>query len=978
MQRQTLPHTIVPESYDLLIDTNTSSLTFTGSVKIYAVAKQDLSSFKLNASSVKINEIQIKEKKIDFLHENDLITINYDLKENEKIIIQILYEGKVSDEMNGYYVSKGEMMFSTHFEPTSARNAFPCFDQPDMKAIFNIMLMVPESYTALSNSEVDYVVEDEKHEDKFNSLCELRKNKLQNLGEKTNELLFANDFDKLVIKKSSHEKLVVFKPSPMMSTYLVAWVLGKLGYIERISDYEPRIKLRVYSNKEDVKHGKYALDVAHDCIKFFQDYFKIEYPLEKLDMVGIPEFAMGAMENWGLITYRKSSLLFNEENSPLTTKMNVADTVCHELAHQWFGNLATMKWWNDLWLNEGFATWAASLGVSNLKKELVDWDAWTGFISNDMEYGMGYDSLHSTHEIQVEVNDPEDIDQIFDGISYSKGASLIRMLEDYLGAEVFREGLYRYLKKFEYKNAETNDLWKELEEVSQNKDITRVMNYWTTKKGFPLIRVKDEMDKIFLSQERFYLIKDYQREKCYESEDKNSNKINEDVSTLESDDKNTIEINLNNNNTNESAGEDSTKESIPNDASPNTWMVPLRLAFFDDLKQNPTKLNDSLLVELRVKGNHEIIKKSNFYKFNNEGTGFYRVMYENHGNILKLLENKELSAKNRLNIMNDLFQLSIGSYISYTIPIYASSFCKEENNSDVIFSVLGGLGEIKGIFYNDKEQKERLRLLILSLVSDRISSIDFKVAGKDANETSLNTYIINAAVNNNDENCVKILKDIYNEYKMGKKVIDPSFRKAMFIAVMSGNNNNNDTDNTSDTSTSSSDTSEVTNNDISTGDKNSNENPYYLNTTSNFKDLWCEYLKETADDVKNIILSALGCSQNKEDINFLKHEFLKKNIKLQDKIYLITALAGNLIKRKEIINFVMEKYDDIQRMFGNNFSLFAYVIERTFSVIADEETRTKLCVLLRSKNVKGYERAVEKSLERSAIKIRFRETNLEK
>ncbi|KAM0675733.1 hypothetical protein GVAV_000508 [Gurleya vavrai] len=940
--RKVLPAQITPIEYMLLLDTDTEKETFSGSLTITMLVTEPTKNIILNSTDLNINKIKINEKQVDFNIKDDNLIINYEVFPGN-YLVSILYDGKISKEMNGYYISRGDdPMFSTHFEPTSARSAFPCFDQPDMKAVFRIMLLLPGKLVGLSNCEVEHEIKNIK--DLLNEKEDKNQIKKNFLFEKKTNDESEFSFNESILKNTKNEKLLIFKKSPIMSTYLVAWVIGNISYIERISDYEPKIKMRVYSAKEDVKNGKYALDVAHDCIKIFQDYFKIDYPLEKLDMVGIPEFAMGAMENWGLITYRKSSLLYDEKKSPLTTKKNVAETVCHELAHQWFGNLATMKWWNDLWLNEGFATWAAALGVSNLSKDLVDWDIWTAFISSDVEYGMGYDSLNSTHEIQIEVNDPEDIDQIFDGISYSKGASLIRMIEDYIGADKFRNGLSNYLKRFEYGNAETNDLWNELEKASGKDNITEMMNYWTRRKGFPLIRIEENNNFLNLTQERFYLIKDYKKEdlkgnnerKEGDNKEDDKKEVDKKEDFIRNDDKkedhekeNELDKNnLKNNEIIEKNNQDELEET--------NWTIPVRVNFIKENNNSPKKIKSQnpFLFELTEKQSiGQIEKISDVYKLNDDGIGFYRVLYKNEENIIKLLKDSKLSSKNRLNLMNDLFQLSIGSYIKYETPIQASLNFKNENNCDVLFSVLGGLSEIKGIFYDVDDKKKELSEIMLDLVKERVDEIDLKNGGKDANEVSLNTSIINTAVSNDDKNTIEKLFNLFEDYKKDNSIIHPSFRKAMFTSLIKKNEENI------------------------------------------FGELWNIYKNESADDVKNNILLALGNTVNEKEISFLLNEFLGKTIKMQDKIYLISSLMGNFEKRNEIIDFVIDKYDDISKMFDKHSSLFAYVIERVFSCIADSKRRQKSVELFRKYKIKSYERAVEKSLERSAVKINFRKIN---
>lgn len=284
--------------------------------------------------------------------------------------------------------------------------------------------------------------------------------------------------ENIFLKPKNNWKIVNFDKSVKMSTYLVAYVVGELEFIGTLTERQ-NIPIRVYTPIGFAQQGQFALDVGKRSLDFFADYFDVPYTLPKMDMVAIPDFLMGAMENWGLVTCRMTSILFDSKKSTLRIKQNVAYTVGHELAHQWFGNLVTMSWWSDLWLNEGFATWAGWLVSDYLFPE---WDIWTCFIINDFQSGLFSDSLRSSHPIEVPIKDPSDISQIFDSISYSKGASVIRMLETYLGSEVFKNGLREYIKKYSFSNACTNQLWDVLEKVSK-KEVSKFMSVWIRNVG---------------------------------------------------------------------------------------------------------------------------------------------------------------------------------------------------------------------------------------------------------------------------------------------------------------------------------------------------------------------------------------------------------------------------------------------------------------------------------------------------------------
>ncbi|XP_053118204.1 puromycin-sensitive aminopeptidase isoform X3 [Hemicordylus capensis] len=383
--------------------------------------------------------------------------------------LKIDFVGELNDKMKGFYRSKyttpsGETRFAavTQFEATDARRAFPCWDEPAIKATFDISLVVPKDRVALSNMNV------------------------------TDRRPYPDDENLVEVK---------FARTPVMSTYLVAFVVGEYDFVETRST--DGVLVRVYTPVGKAEQGKFALEVAAKTLPFYKDYFNVPYPLPKIDLIAIADFAAGAMENWGLVTYRETALLIDPKNSCSSSRQWVALVVGHELAHQWFGNLVTMEWWTHLWLNEGFASWIEYLCVDHCFPE---YDIWTQFVSADYTRAQELDALDNSHPIEVNVGHPSEVDEIFDAISYSKGASVIRMLHDYIGDEDFRKGMHLYLTKFQHKNAATEDLWESLENAS-GKPIAAVMNTWTKQMGFPLVYVEAEQqedDKVLkLVQKKF-------------------------------------------------------------------------------------------------------------------------------------------------------------------------------------------------------------------------------------------------------------------------------------------------------------------------------------------------------------------------------------------------------------------------------------------------------------------------------------------
>ncbi|KJH43794.1 peptidase family M1 [Dictyocaulus viviparus] len=388
----------------------------------------------------------------------------------QTVILSLEYTGEINDKMRGFYRSsykdeqnQEKFLASTQFESTFARYAFPCFDEPIYKATFDISLVVDPGMTAISNMPIMAATPCDFH--------------------------------------GSKKIWVKFDRTPQMSTYLVAFVVGELDYIQTSSKCGTIV--RVYTVPGKRCQGTYSLDLAAKAIDWYNDWFGIDYPLPKCDLVAIPDFSMGAMENWGLVTYREVLLLIDPSKSSTRQKSYVALVVAHELAHFWFGNLVTMKWWTDLWLKEGFASFMEYLFVGYMCPEFKIWEH---FVNDELAQGFKLDALRNSHPIEVEIDNPCELEEIYDRITYAKSNAINRMLFNYLGESTFQAGLRLYLKKFEYDNAITLDLWDALSEAS-GQDIAKLMSGWTKQMGYPLITVTEWQQGtsriLKLSQKRF-------------------------------------------------------------------------------------------------------------------------------------------------------------------------------------------------------------------------------------------------------------------------------------------------------------------------------------------------------------------------------------------------------------------------------------------------------------------------------------------
>ena len=402
-------------------------------------------------------------------------TVTFTFPEQLKVgqgTLSIVFSGLLNNQMAGFYRSgytdihgKRKIMASTQFEALDARRAFPCWDEPARKAVFGVTLVVPVELTAFSNMP---------------ELC------CRTLAE-----------GKL--------KEIKFMDSPTMSSYLVAFCVGEFDFVQEKTKHG--VLVRVYTPPGKSDNGDFALKCACDCLDLYDDFFGVPYPLPKLDMVAIPEFAMGAMENWGLVTYREVDVLIDPVKASSMQRQRVCTVVTHELAHQWFGNLVTMDWWDDLWLNEGFASWTENMAADAL---FPQWKLWEQFTSGHAASALRLDSLRSSHPIQVPIKHAEEVEEVFDAISYCKGSYVVKMAHAVIGSENFQKGLQYYMKKHQYSNTVTGDLWAAWEK-SSGMPIAEMMKSWTEQMGYPVLKVTDsrfEGDKAVISLTQSWFISD--------------------------------------------------------------------------------------------------------------------------------------------------------------------------------------------------------------------------------------------------------------------------------------------------------------------------------------------------------------------------------------------------------------------------------------------------------------------------------------
>ncbi|KAF7084371.1 hypothetical protein CFC21_088013 [Triticum aestivum] len=593
-----LPGFAAPRRYDLRLTPDLAACTFAGSVSVSVDVAAPTRFLVLNAADLDVapGDVHFAPKgsgqvllpvEVTSALEDEILIIRFNevLPLGEGTLV-IAFQGTLNDKMKGFYRSVYELngekknMAVTQFEPADARRCFPCWDEPSFKAVFKITLEVPSETVALSNMPV--------------------------VEEKVN----------------GPTKIVYFQESPIMSTYLVAVIVGMFDYVEAFT--ADGTSVRVYTQVGKSAQGKFALEVAVKTLILFKEYFAVPYPLPKMDMIAIPDFASGAMENYGLVTYRETALLFDERHSAAANKQRVAVVVAHELAHQWFGNLVTMEWWTHLWLNEGFATWVSYLAADRFFPE---WNVWIQFLEESTT-GFRLDALAGSHPIEVDVNHVDEIDEIFDAISYRKGAAVIRMLQSYLGAEIFQKSLAAYIKRFAYSNAKTEDLWAALEEGS-GEPVKTLMHSWTKQQGYPVVSVKLKDGKLELEQTQFL-----------------------------------------------SSGSEGVGQ----------WVVPITLCCCSYSVQQKFLFRGKQ-EDFNLSGLVECQKKDDFWiKLNVDQTGFYRVSYDEElaSRLRHAVETNILSAADRYGVLDDTYALCMAGKQKLVTLLHLIAAYKNETEYTVL------------------------------------------------------------------------------------------------------------------------------------------------------------------------------------------------------------------------------------------------------------------------------------------------------
>ncbi|KAI0014943.1 peptidase family M1 [Xylariomycetidae sp. FL0641] len=675
--RDVLPTNVKPSHYDLSISSlNFDDWTYQGHVTIECSVEKPTKEVVLNSLELKLEKARLTEQHPEATQILETATFNYDDKKQrvtllftdevpatQNATLEIDFQGIMNNDMAGFYRSKYKpaappaasvpkddtfhYMLSTQFESSDARRAFPCFDEPRLKATFDFKIEIPDDQVAISNMPV-----------------------------------------KDIQKIRDGYQVVSFDRTPVMSTYLLAWAVGDFEYVEAFTERKyngKQIPVRVYTTRGLKEQGRYALEHAPKTLDLFSESFGIEYPLPKSDLLAVHEFTHGAMENWGLVTYRTTAVLFDEKTSDARYKNRIAYVVAHELAHQWFGNLVTMDWWDELWLNESFATWA---GWYATNKFHPDWQVWSQFVNESMEMAFRLDGMRASHPVHVPVKDVLDVNQIFDHISYLKGCSTLRMLVNHLGEETFLKGVGNYLKKHAYGNAKTEALWQALTEAS-GKDVNALMGTWIEKIGHPVLTVAEEPGQISIKQNRYLSTGDVKPE------------------------------------------EDET-----------LWWVPLAL----EGKAGAQGIQSLALTE-RDTTVRDI--DDDFYKINSNAFGFYRTNYPPARLAKLSTQLDRLSNEDKISTIGSAADLAFSGVGTTPALLSFIQGFGNETNYQVWSQVLDSLGSVKAIFGDDDTIKKGLEKFSLKLISNAVEKIGWEFREDEDFLTSLlrKRLLLNAAIN---------------------------------------------------------------------------------------------------------------------------------------------------------------------------------------------------------------------------------------
>ncbi|VDD79974.1 unnamed protein product [Mesocestoides corti] len=695
-----LPFTVIPLFYDLRLQaniygSNASKFDFNGSVSMLLQCHEATDFFYVHAHNdmvVKLDAVRLyRENSTENLLENisyDRARQWYKLKLFKMLEANKLYRlnfgafrGPLTINLRGWYLATSQL------QPTDARRVFPCLDEPAFKSIFKITLVRRKNFTSMSNMPLDQ----------------------------------SNDIGGGWVED-------VYMPTLNTSTYLLAFFVSQFESLPGL-DSKGR-NFTIWARPDLISAADYALQVGKKIIGFFEDYFELDYPLEKTDMVAVPHFAAGAMENWGLLIYREATLIWDPVSGTESARQKVATVISHEIAHQWFGNLVTLEWWDDLWLNEGFATFVEYIGVAHAEPT---WQMDEQFAVLQLQKVLFIDSLSTTHPVFMPVAHPDEINEIFDTISYNKGASILRMMEAFLGREVFRQGLKIYLSKHKFRNTEPSDLWDALTEanaVSNNHiNVHQIMNVWIKQAGYPLVTAKRlGKNRFELRQQRFLL----------------------------------------------GLGQDNAS-STATSANNKLWSIPITYATAsEDQETAESRIlwmdNETLELEIDV-------PEGQWYALNLRQTGFYRVNYEleNWLTLTEALLNNHVEVPRlmRAQLIDDSFHIANQGALRFEVFLNLTRYLRNERDFVPLNSANRAFNYLYDMFVMH-DGYETLKLYVRSLVAEAYKDIDWS-ADKSKDNHLLNLarqIIVSMACDAENSDCIKRSLKLFSEF-----MADPSNNK---------------------------------------------------------------------------------------------------------------------------------------------------------------------------------------------------------
>ena len=701
-----LPETASPSKYRIKLQPDLKNFTFTGEQSVDIQVLEPTSTIVLNTVDLEIssatlhaNGTTLSSRSIVLDKDAETATLDFgDTVQPGDARLEMVFTGELNDKLVGFYRSEytsqdGETRYlaTTQFEATDARRAFPCWDEPAKKATFEVTLVFSDEYQAVSNTPV---VEE--------------------------------------AVPGPGLKSVRFAETPVMSTYLLVFIVGNLTSIEERAEGGTTVGVWTTPGKEN--QAGFALDTSVKLLGYFNQYFGIPYPLAKLDHIAIPDFAAGAMENWGAVTYRETALLVDPDNSSAGTRQRVAEVIAHEMAHMWFGDLVTMEWWDDLWLNESFASWMGNKAVDWLFPE---WEMWTQFVNMDTNRALSLDGLKNSHPIEQAVKNPAEVSQLFDAISYSKGASVIRMLENFLGEESFRKGLNRYLSSHMYDNARTEDLWSALETES-GQPVTAIMDSWVKQMGYPVLQVESDrtggQTTLSVTQERFV----YDR-------------LLDD------------------------GGPDS-------DFDNEVWRVPVSAS--QGSEESTVTVMDGRQTQIDVPGPGD-----GWVKLNPLQTGFFRVNYstEDWQRLVPAIESLELHATDRLGIQNDAYALSRAGLLPVTQFLSLAQAFKNEGDASVWSDLASNLRDIEQLI-SDEAIHPAYQGFAREIFGPAARKIGWEPkSGEGHLDALLRSTVLSQAGSYHDPDVTAQASERFQKYLQDRETLAPDLRGVVFaLAAQSG------------------------------------------------------------------------------------------------------------------------------------------------------------------------------------------------